>query len=125
MEEFWLEDVLYLMLETRRLRRLKARLLESKARYGLTSILESLVKEVPHEEPLSPVVNQAGAERLTKEWFANDPAARCRVDELLKSAGLSMDTVLAETLAMKLDEFERIDRTLRFRRRAAPRPCAS
>ena len=52
------------------------------------------------------------AEVLIQNWYANVPEARSQVDALLKQAGLSMDAVMAQTLALKLDEIERIDRMI-------------
>ena len=39
-----------------------------------------------------------------------DPAAVAKVSRLLDLAGLSEDAILAQTLAVKLDEIDRIDR---------------
>jgi hypothetical protein len=49
---------------------------------------------------------------LSKDWYANDPRARSEVDALLKKAGLTMDAVMAQTAALRLDEFERISEML-------------
>jgi hypothetical protein len=45
-----------------------------------------------------------------REWAARDEAAVESLDAALVSAGLSMDTVMARTLALRIDEIERIDR---------------
>jgi hypothetical protein len=47
---------------------------------------------------------------LVGDWFAREPEAIKRVDQILESAGLSMDAVMAQTLSVKLDDIERIDR---------------
>ena len=49
---------------------------------------------------------------LARAWAARDKAAIKRVDELLASAGLTMDAVMAQTLCTYLDEFERIERMI-------------
>ena len=46
---------------------------------------------------------------LARGWFAHDAAAVEEVERALKSAGLSMDTVMAATLRQELEEIERIE----------------
>ena len=50
--------------------------------------------------------------QLVRAWAARDKAAIKRVDELLASAGLTMDAVMAQTLCTYLDEFERMERMI-------------
>jgi len=45
-----------------------------------------------------------------KRWAARDEATMREVDALLASAGLTMDSVMAQTLRLHIDEIERIDR---------------
>jgi hypothetical protein len=54
----------------------------------------------------------ADARDLTEAWAARERAAIRRVDKLLASAGLTMDAVMAQTLSIRLDDIERIDRMI-------------
>jgi len=55
-------------------------------------------------------VGNLKAETLAKSWAARKPAAVEEINKALASAGLSMETVMANTLSFKLDELERIGR---------------
>ena len=72
----------------------------AKAYEGLQKILEPL-----RGSYLSQV-------NLARSWASRDKAAIERVDELLASAGLTIDAVRAQTLCAHLDEFERIERMI-------------
>src|SRR5262249_48546171 len=72
----------------------------STAYEGLQKILEPLL------EPYPVLVD------LVRAWAARDKAAIKRVDELLASAGLTMDAVMAQTFCTYLDECERIGRMI-------------
>ena len=67
---------------------------------GLQKILEPLLESYPDQV------------QLVRAWAARDKAAIKRVDELLASAGLTMDAVWAQTLCTYLDEFDRIARMI-------------
>jgi hypothetical protein len=99
LEEMWVRDVVDLSWENFRLRRLKSNLLNANAHRGLKTVLESIT---------SPAV----AILLPKQWAARDADAIEEVDELLASSDLTMDAVMAETLAYIIDDFERIDRLI-------------
>ena len=99
LEEIWVRDVVDLVWETFRLRRLKTSLLAANAHKGLKDILEMLLAW--HEAP-----------NVAKSWAAREPAAIKKVDKVLASAGLTMDAVMAQTLALKIDDIERIDRMI-------------
>ncbi len=98
-EEFWVRDVVDLVWEALRLRRLKAQLLNSSAAKGLDEILK-------------PLVDWSQRKVLVEGWYGRDPDAVKKVDDLLQKAGLTMDAVMAHTLSQKLDDVERIDRML-------------
>jgi hypothetical protein len=99
LEEIWVRDVVDLVWDALRLRRLKASLIATKAHNGLVQILE-------------PLSDWASARALAKAWAKRDPGAIKEVDVLLASADLTMDAVMAQTLALKLDAVERIDRMI-------------
>jgi hypothetical protein len=52
------------------------------------------------------------AKELTQEYARREPGAVTLVDEFLAGAGLSMDRFMADALAKKLDDVERIDRLI-------------
>jgi hypothetical protein len=99
LEEMWVEDVLDLTWNSDRLRRLKIALLNVHAYLGLERILR-------------PLIGPTDAVALANNWHSRDEAAIKQVDEVLASAELTMDAVMAETLALRLLEVERIDRML-------------
>jgi hypothetical protein len=98
-EEIWVRDIVDLVWEAFRLRRLKANLMTTVAHHGLRKILE-------------PLMDWTEAHELAKAWAARDQSAIKRVDKLLASAGLTMDAVMAQTLSSSLDDIERIDRMI-------------
>jgi hypothetical protein len=99
-EEFWVRDVVDLLWETLRLRRLKAALMHAAAHEGLDKVLT----------PLVPRFSERGD--LVRAWASRDRDALNEVTELLKRAGLDEAAIAAQTLAIKLDAFERIDRLI-------------
>ena len=80
-----------------RWRRLKSNLLAASTHAGL-------------EQVLKPLCGYIEADRLAASWARNEAAGRKEVKRLLASAGLSMDAVMAQTLALKISDIERIDR---------------
>jgi hypothetical protein len=97
LEEIWVREVIDLVWEGLRLRRLKSNLLAASTHAGLEQILNTLCDFFE-------------ADRLSKSWARNEAAGRKEVKQLLASAGLSMDAVMAQTLSLKIDDIERIDR---------------
>ena len=49
---------------------------------------------------------------FSERWMVGDKSARDESEKLLKSAGLSMEDVMAEVLSNRIDDFERIDRMI-------------
>jgi hypothetical protein len=96
-EELWVRDIVW---QVFRLRRQQASLMTATAYEGLQKVLEPLVE---------PYRDQAD---LARAWAAHDKAAIKRVDELLASAGLTMDAVMAQTLCTYLNEFAGIERMI-------------
>ena len=62
------------------------------------------------EKVLMSLCGYSEADRLAKSWARNEAAGRKEVKQLLASAGLSMDAVMAQTLSLKINDIERIDR---------------
>jgi len=97
LEEIWVNDVVSLVWETQRLRRLKANFLKADAARGVHRIL-------------SPMVSTDSSRRLAMNWAAREPDAVAKVDAALATAGLTIDAVMALTLAMNIRQIESIDR---------------
>jgi hypothetical protein len=96
-EEIWVRNVVDLVWESVRLRRLKSQLLHAAAHEGLDRVL-------------TPLINWERADLLSRKWAAGNEEAVCEVERLLGQAGLTIDAVMAETLAARIDDVERIDR---------------
>jgi hypothetical protein len=99
LEDIWVREVVDLVWETFRLRRLKWTLLTATAMAGLTKVL-------------GPLIGWGQADDLARAWAARKPSAIKRVEKILASADLNMDAVMAQTLSIKLDDIERIDRMI-------------
>ena len=91
----FVRDSVDLLWEIRRLRRLKASLLQAAAHKGLKKVLE-------------PLVARFDAETLADNWARRRPSAIAKVDKVLAAAGLNLDAVMAEALALRLDDIERM-----------------
>jgi hypothetical protein len=99
LEEVWVRDVVDLVWEILRLRRLKTSLLTVSAHKGLERILECFMA-------------WEAANDLAKRWAAGDQSATEEVSTLLASAGVTMEAVMAQTLSVKIEDIERIDRMI-------------
>jgi hypothetical protein len=99
LKEIWVRDVVDLVWEALRLRRLKSSLIDASIHEGLTKILRIFVDWIPADE-------------LAKSWVRNDVKAREEINKMLTSAGLTMESAAAQTLVLKLDAIERIDRMI-------------
>jgi hypothetical protein len=97
-EKIWLRDLVDLQWEVQRWRRLSNEFLSSSNHYGLDEILGALQ---PHD---------GSTLELKRNWMRRDPTAIAKVSSLLGLAGLNEDAILAQTLAVKLDVIDRIDR---------------
>jgi len=95
LEEIWVRDIVDLVWEAFRLRRLMTVV----AHEGLRKILETLI-------------DWSDARDVAQAWATREPGAIRQVDELLASAGFTMDAVMAQTLSLSLDDIERIDRMI-------------
>lgn len=95
-EEMLLRDVIDLTWEEFRLRRMKSELLKASTSVGVCAILE----DIGHGD--------GGVEyhrELSKRWASGDTQSQ-------NEAGLTLDAIMARTLEVKLDSFERLDRLL-------------
>ena len=95
-EEAWVRDVVDLIWDAVRLRRLKAALMTSSSADGMMAVLNGLSGGV--------------AFTASRAWARRDPEVVADVDYLLNEAGLGIDHVMAQTLHKRIDTVERIDR---------------
>jgi hypothetical protein len=95
-EDIWVRDLVDVTFDVFRLRRLKANLMTANAYKGLT-------------ETLAPLLGRLQAETLAEGWAARKPDVVEEVKKTLTSAGLSTDSILAQTFSVKLDDIERIE----------------
>jgi hypothetical protein len=96
-EEIWVRNVVDLVWDSVRLRRLKSQLLQAAAHEGLERLLAS-------------IIDWQRADQLSRKWALGDEEAMGEVERLLGRAGLTFDAVMAQTLAARIDDVERIDR---------------
>jgi hypothetical protein len=110
-ENIWVRDVVDLTLEVFRLRRLTANLIKANAYKGLS-------------ETLAPLVGRSQAETLAEGWAARKSDVVEEVNKTLTSAGLTTDSILAQTFSLKVNDIERIEHMIALaeaRRNAALR----
>ena len=98
LEEIWVRDVVDLVWDVVRLRRLKAGLFVAAASDGMAAVLRGL--------------GAMFADGMARRWAAREPTAVGDADEYLAAAGLGPDAVVARTFAVNIDTFERIDRLI-------------
>ena len=98
LEEIWVRDVVDLVWEGIRLKRMKSQLMQVCAHEGLKKILDA-TSEFP-----------SGEDDLIRGWARRDADDVREVNARLKEAGLKRDAIHAQTFAIHIDTFERIDR---------------
>lgn len=97
LEQMWVYDVLNLMWETVRLRRLRAKLLKASAPDGLERVIR----------PIAP--NFEKRIQLIHEWASGDSEAIEVANELFKLGGHDQSSIDAQALAINLKIFTAID----------------
>jgi hypothetical protein len=115
-EEFWVRDVVDLVWETLRLRRMKASLVTVATRDALAEVLAPIVNGNGSGDPdpfnLDFVFKETPAQKLAGGWYRREGKAVEEVERILRGAGLSMDVVTAVALRRSLDDIERIERMI-------------
>src|SRR5262249_27825003 len=96
LEDIWVRDMVDLTIEVLRLRRLTANLMKVNAYKGLL-------------ETLSPLVGRSQAESLAEGWAARKSDVVEEVNKILTSAGLTTDSILAQTFSLKVNDIESIE----------------
>jgi hypothetical protein len=99
LEEIWVRDVVALVWEAFRLRRLKTCLMETAAPRGLARLF-------------SPFLPHATVNEMAVGWARRDGERIRQVEGLLDQTGLTVEHIMAETLADRIDDIERIDRMI-------------
>lgn len=98
-EEMWLHTIAASTWEILRWRRAKSALIRGNMHRGMRTVLESLC-------------SYDDADKLSSDWANRAPQAMKTIEKLLASADLSMDEVVAETIAIKIDDIEKLDRLI-------------
>ena len=96
-EHLYVRDAVDLQWELMRLRHLKTRFMISSASDGLYSLMKVRM-DFPPSDP------------NYKKWNKNEPEGVKNIKSMLADWGLSEADIHAQTLAKKINEFERIDR---------------
>jgi hypothetical protein len=97
LEEIWIRDVVDLVWETFRLRRMKASLMTDATRCEIGDTLGKAYSD---------------AREVAQNWAAGNAAAAKSVEAALVSVGSSMDIVIARAMSLKVEKMERLDRML-------------
>ena len=99
LEEVWIRDIVDLVWEVSRLRRLKTGLMAAAAHEGLAELIGTLIRD-------------CNVKALAEGWAAREGKAVEKVEAALAGAGFTLDHVAARTFVARLYDFERIDRML-------------
>ena len=95
-EEIWVRDVVDLVWDVVRLRRLKAGLFKVGESDGMAEIMRGLGEY----------------QFKAREWAARKPGAVAAVNTQLSAAGLDMNDLTTSTFAARIDQFELVERML-------------
>ena len=116
LEEFWVRDVVDLLWETLRLRRMRASVVTVATRDALEEILAPIVDRDGSGDAdpfdLDLVFKKTPAQKLAASWYRREGKAVEEVEQILREADLSMDVVAAVALRRSLDDVERIERMI-------------
>ena len=96
LHDLWVQDFVYQTIEVLRIRRITRDLIMVNQYKGLA-------------ETLAPLVGRSRAETLAEGWAARKPDVVEEVNKTLASAGLSINSILAQTFSAKLDDIERVE----------------
>jgi len=120
-EEIWTREIVDLIWETARWRRNLAAFIAT----VIPKVLERMLKPLAQNQPKpashgggilaklhAAQASLNGGQNLATDWAAGDPAAKEHVNQLLASAGLTMESVVAQALASELDKIERFNRLI-------------
>jgi hypothetical protein len=117
-EEIWMREITDLIWENLRWRRQLTSFIKTAVAQRLEKIPQPLVSKPASRKGSFLARMHAAEEALdaapnpVRTWTAADPAAKQRVDELLTSAGLTMDDLTAQAVAQELDKIESFNRLI-------------
>ena len=100
LEEIWTRDVVDLVWEIFRLRRIKRDLIREASHKGIREVLKPRLR----------LLAGGSSYDTADNWACGDRAAAASVNHVLTAAGLTMDAVQANTFSALIDRFECIDR---------------
>jgi hypothetical protein len=106
-EALWIKDMVDFVWESQRLRRFKASLLMRAGRQALTNLLAK-TKDAGQVNG----VRVFSVPELIRAYTAGEAAAVREVEMILHRRGMDIDSLMAQALAEKLDDIERIDRLI-------------
>jgi hypothetical protein len=106
-EAMWVKDVVDLMWEAQRLRRLRASLLMKAGRESLANLLTKSKNAGRMDGGCLFTIPE-----LIAAYVAGDTTALAQVDLILREGGLDIHTLMARALAERLDDIERIERLI-------------
>jgi hypothetical protein len=104
-EAVWVKDIVDLIWEAQRLRRLKASLLMAARKQAVTRLLEG-------DRGFLTLSLKDSHSGLVSQWLAGDRAAEKRLSSLLAERGLTLDSVMAEALTKQIRHVMRIDQMI-------------
>jgi hypothetical protein len=110
LEEMCVQEVADLIWELQRLRRLKVALIRATTRRLLQEMLRPIIYS--DRQPGSSSEDYPNERVLAVGWAAGERKAVERVRKLLGSCGSSIESVVAQAMASRMDEIERIDRMI-------------
>jgi hypothetical protein len=98
-EEAWVRDVVDLLWEAIRYRRMKVAFLNAHLQDGLASLL-------------GPLIGYNEGTQVVRAWVQGDAAATTYIDETLKETGRSLEAARALTVRLHLKSVEAFDRMI-------------
>jgi hypothetical protein len=109
-EELWVHDIVELVWENLRLRRLKVGRMNALAQGEAQTALARLVSDEPQYSVGSLYLGgRTTGNGLAAKWARGEPAAVKRGDTLLAKAGVDNEEVMTHTLSANLKTMDRID----------------
>ena len=106
-EELWVRDVVDLVWDSQRLRRLKANLLVLAQKGALAHLLEAT-----QDPDLALLDGPSGNHQLASRWLVEDESALAEVQAILGARGLDMNSIMAQALSDKLKQIEKFDQMI-------------
>jgi hypothetical protein len=113
-EEMWTHDIAYLAWDKLRRRQILRSLIAEAMPKNLTAALKPLVPVAYRYDEQGRCFEQhpRPVDTLVNNWAKRDPAAVSKVEQLMASAKLTMDSVIGAAFVDCLDNIERIDHTI-------------